>query len=718
MFKLYAPDSESVPDVTLNQVKQTWKNSMRGRAKTSASVRVAWTSGPLASVAQLLRFTKKQDRAYESKITNHGDFYFTAVVNSEYDATPTHWAYMCVGPRKWEWRLSDDADLASWRSELKRKFEQYVSTLEGFRSRLSQGIEKVDAVEKEFRVFSRSNRAFRESRPGRSFVALLQLLRFDQSIDMLADPADSAERYRRFARKPVFKDTDVVSLVLDRVKWHRNRILILERAQADMRRLKERPLWSVDRQVRFLTAMVKRDPILAADKGLGELLDKAIKNRNALEGSLSSMEIGSAAQELGNARKLCQLGRRGEALQRLEKLPLSAHGPRTRLLMGQLELELGYPLRAQTTFKAVNTDDNALAQAGLALAGLNLGQPIDALLKTVLAARSKSPDDAFVLWATAKCFIASDDLSGATEVARKLVDSQPMCPEAHILVAIISGLRRDEKVRVFEAERSLELDPASPRTLVRVAEVHAAVSADESAEDAASQALALQADYIPALWSRARIRQKSNRLGPALTDISRALQANPEHVGCLITKELILIRQGEYRSALDTVEELIELQPNSKDHVVKKAYVLIKLNENEKAAEYCQSKISVLSGEPLLYYLKGVALSRSDKLSEAHRAFTAGISFAGKREILPFFLPGNVKASNDQVELELLLRYERGLVSYRLGHDEATLVDLKHVLTSGKGGFDDWLLAWFALRGLTDKATKLLQRLGLADRDN
>lgn len=132
-----------------------------------------------------------------------------------------------------------------------------------------------------------------------------------------------------------------------------------------------------------------------------------------------------------------------------------------------------------------------------------------------------------------------------------MIDELRDAPDAHAARALNASLWQ-LWTRAPDAYAQDLLDGAMAR--IRMGDLSNAVSALDALVDYCP-------DYAEGYNQRAFARYLQKDFGAAITDIDRALELRPRHIGALSGKALTLIGLGNEREALDALRAALNLNP-------------------------------------------------------------------------------------------------------------------------------------------------------------
>lgn len=150
---------------------------------------------------------------------------------------------------------------------------------------------------------------------------------------------------------------------------------------------------------------------------------------------------------------------------------------------------------------------------------------LDEALRLSEEAVALGRDEVRHLYTLGEVRLAMQDVAGAEEAYRAVLDLDPDDPNAHLELGLINerrGNARDAEEHFIE---SLKSDPGNPRALYSYASLYYATDDLETAEELLVRALAVDERYSPALSALASIRARRGDYASSLGYIEKAVEA-------------------------------------------------------------------------------------------------------------------------------------------------------------------------------------------------
>ncbi|MBW1806682.1 MAG: tetratricopeptide repeat protein [Deltaproteobacteria bacterium] len=110
--------------------------------------------------------------------------------------------------------------------------------------------------------------------------------------------------------------------------------------------------------------------------------------------------------------------------------------------------------------------------------------------------------------------------------------------------------------------------------------------------------LKIDADFVPALTSRAFILSRRQRYRQALRDMTRALSLRPDHEGNWHNRAVVYTALGRTREAIGDYQRALRINPNSAGTLNNLAWILAttpdsSLRDGPKAVEYARRSLQI-----------------------------------------------------------------------------------------------------------------------------
>ena len=202
--------------------------------------------------------------------------------------------------------------------------------------------------------------------------------------------------------------------------------------------------------------------------------------------------------------------------------------------------------------------DFSLAQQELGFAYADVGEPELAIqsLRRALAIEPKLP----ACWKLmAELYIAEENEAAAADASNQFVLSMSEDP------AVIRAAQYLKAGKIGPAERLardyLKEHPANVIAIRLLADVGIRVGAFDEAQNLLERCLELDPDFDLARMNYADVLRKRERLMPALEQIDKLLEKEPERFPYLVTRAGFLINMGDFEKAIPAYEDILERFP-------------------------------------------------------------------------------------------------------------------------------------------------------------
>jgi len=202
--------------------------------------------------------------------------------------------------------------------------------------------------------------------------------------------------------------------------------------------------------------------------------------------------------------------------------------------------------------------DFSLAQQELGFAYADVGEPELAIqsLRKALAIEPKLP----ACWKLmAELYIAEENDAAAADASNQFVLSMSEDP------AVIRAAQYLKAGKIGPAERLardyLKEHPANVIAIRLLADVGIRVGAFDEAQNLLERCLELDPDFDLARMNYADVLRKRERLMPALEQIDKLLEKDPERFPYLVTRAGFLINMGDFEQAIPAYEDILERFP-------------------------------------------------------------------------------------------------------------------------------------------------------------
>ncbi len=317
------------------------------------------------------------------------------------------------------------------------------------------------------------------------------------------------------------------------------------------------------------------------------------------------------------------------------------------LTRGFQALQRGELAEAEKVFSALLREQPRLASAALGLAEMELkrGRPsaAEAHLKAVL---KREPNHVDALVAYSRFFSAQGRFELALEPLKKAVriDANSYTAQSNLGDLMLNGLKKpDEAVTAYKAavalqpsavpprfglalahlaagrkaaalaqlEETAKLAPTDPALPHMIGRIHASEKRFAPAAAAMDRALALRADFMPALSDRADIHAEAGQDALAIADYEKLVTITPDNATLRLKQGMLYHRMGRLDDARNAYQAA--LQRNADLAVAYNNLAMISLLRKESPAQAKTWAIKAVELAPTVPQFH-------DTLGQAHRA--------------------------------------------------------------------------------------------------
>jgi putative PEP-CTERM system TPR-repeat lipoprotein len=229
--------------------------------------------------------------------------------------------------------------------------------------------------------------------------------------------------------------------------------------------------------------------------------------------------------------------------------------------LATLEVRTGDPAAAQARYRRVLQGEPDNLAAVVRLAAL-LGQT-DEALRLLEGTWNRHPDSLETGLALAQAHLARRDSAKALAVAQKLAVARPDDPRVVRALGVAQANSGATADAIATFQKLAALLPQSPEPWYLVAMAQGAAQDAEAAAASLDRALAIQANYLPALVAKVQLQQRDQQFEEALVGARQIQDLYPDQVtGYLLEGELGL-RQQDYAPAIAAYQAAYAKTPNS-----------------------------------------------------------------------------------------------------------------------------------------------------------
>ncbi|MEJ2514074.1 MAG: tetratricopeptide repeat protein [Gammaproteobacteria bacterium] len=356
----------------------------------------------------------------------------------------------------------------------------------------------------------------------------------------------------------------------------------------------------------------------------------------ALEASLKAAELDPDWPQAASlhARALAADGRSGEALAWLDQRP-DADSPALRLERAILLMAADRTDEARRLLESLVTEEpgNAVARRALGYLEFSEGNMDDARRHFMaLMATGRFPDDAvFYLGSIAE---QEGDLHEAVRMYSRVSGGQHLVTAQVRLALLMYRMGRPQ----LALQHLEEFGRLNPRAEVELSTARAELLARMGDTDAALQAydelIAAHPEADEALYARALLYERLDRVDEALADMRELLRRRPDDPTFLNALGYTLADRTErYDEAYDLVRRAYEQAPDSPAVVDSMGWVLFRLGRHEEALEYLRRAWD-LERDPEIAAHLGEVLWDMGRADEARDVWTDAIVDFPDSEVL------------------------------------------------------------------------------------
>lgn len=226
-----------------------------------------------------------------------------------------------------------------------------------------------------------------------------------------------------------------------------------------------------------------------------------------------------------------------------------------------------------------------------------------------------------------KAQMNADAPKQALAIYREGVSSAPDDHFLHENFAVFLEATGDLAGAVKETQFAGALLPERPVTDFYTGSLLVRLGRIAEAEDCFARALALKADFVPAMNELGLIRANQQKPVEAGVYFERALKLNPADVQTRLGMGFVRQLEGKPIEALDHYQAAARLQPQGAPAYFSQACNLISQQKRGEAIEYLQNAIRLDPRFWLARYQLGVEWAALDKIDEAQAEFSEVIRF-------------------------------------------------------------------------------------------
>jgi Tfp pilus assembly protein PilF len=246
--------------------------------------------------------------------------------------------------------------------------------------------------------------------------------------------------------------------------------------------------------------------------------------------------------------------------------------PKELLAKGRSELALGKVGAAETTFRKLLRLSPRDLDAALELASLYLKKKdvVNAFefLSTVKDGLSASDSigHSFLVryrYTLALAYIARGDQDKGHKVLSDLIGVDKAFSPAYVALATSYLASGKDSVAEFVVRRGLDRSKDDPRLLNLMGLVQQKKRLFDEARLWYDRALKSDEGFAPALVNRAALSAQNFELGPAETDLLKALERDPRNVDALISLGIVQKKQGNHAGAKASFTKAVDTDPDN-----------------------------------------------------------------------------------------------------------------------------------------------------------
>lgn len=321
------------------------------------------------------------------------------------------------------------------------------------------------------------------------------------------------------------------------------------------------------------------------------------------------------------------------------------------LLMGATQFALGsYPqAQQQVELYLKSIPNNLYAIKLMASIQLKNNQAKQAVA-TLAPALNAAQQDPQLFALAGEAYMRAGDFTKATEYFEKADALVPNNAELHTAMAMSKLAQGDSKSAIADLEMATQLDSESGRAGVMLAMTHlqrqeydkaleavAALQASHpdnplfhnlqggiylgqkdltKARTSFNQAVALQADYFPAIINLARLDLQENNPDAARARLTAVLQKDKKHLRAMQALAGIALAQGDNDVATRWMEQASEANPDNLSAALQLGLHYLRVNQPKKSLALAK-KLQITNGEnlSLIELLARASLANDDKVA-------------------------------------------------------------------------------------------------------
>lgn len=326
---------------------------------------------------------------------------------------------------------------------------------------------------------------------------------------------------------------------------------------------------------------------------------------------IAKREPGNLDAAASHATLLRALGRNAEAEKALAEAVTAAGdaaGWRGYAMLGQLQVVIGAPDRAQASFaEAIKREDSNREATRTIIGMLMDSERFDAALSYLEPIAKDSTDPATLFKYAEACMRV-----GRLEEARSRFD------------AAAKGITRDLGIEMLDGAICV----AQGDRARAIGDDANAMAAYEKALPLYQRAKQLGPNIPAGFVQDAMVKRKmfevtgdKRRLEEALASADRAVAVGAAYFPSCAVRAEVLVAQGDVSGAVAELERYLAILPASVDGRRRLVDLLVRTGRNEQAEAALMAAIGIAPGEPAWHFALGEMLSRAGRLPEAARAF-------------------------------------------------------------------------------------------------
>ena len=205
---------------------------------------------------------------------------------------------------------------------------------------------------------------------------------------------------------------------------------------------------------------------------------------------------------------------------------------------------------------------------------------ISLLIGSALIGCGSSIETAAEYVESGKSLVQEGKLEKARLEFKNAIQIDPRTAEAFYQLALLDEKGQQWKAMYANLSTAEQLDPTNLESPVKLGQLYLLSGNVEKAHGKAKKVLDVQANHVGALVLRASIEMKQQNFGSALKDIEQVLSIDKQNIEAMSVKTISYNQQGDYKKALLVIDEALVIKPDAL------SLVMIKLSILEEQKDY------------------------------------------------------------------------------------------------------------------------------------